>query len=209
MASVSDLVRLVDIHVDGCAVPAIMEQLRWAIREFCRCSRFFRDTVEIQTEAGESYYDLVSSIQQSRVIDIDAVEVDGRPLDPTGPKEAPSAAATGEDDAGSVIVSGYWMDPPNSLVLWPTPTAVSNCSASVILDMEPTASALPEALYRKWADAISYGALFRLLTIPKKPWTDMPLGKDYEARFRQQIEEAKSQASRSHRRRSFRVKSHN
>lgn len=219
MAQLDSLLPLVRVHVEGCPVPTMIQQLRWALREFCKESRFLRESIAFQVLAHQSIYALGPTLVDARLVEIDAVMIDGEPLIPIGPKEvAPSSAYAsgtyipddGSGDEAGVIqaarVLNYWMEPPADLVLWPTPNRNGEGAATVILDVMPGATTIPDAIERKYADAISYGALHRLYLMPKKPWSDPQLAGYYAGEFRRQILEAQSEASRQHRRRNYRVK---
>jgi len=218
MAQLDSLLPLVRVHVEGCPVPTALQQLRWALREFCKESRFLRESVPFSVAAGQMVYPMTPLLAETRVVEVDAVMVDGRPLDPTGPKEVRPSSQTSagvvlDDETGEPVqqpaaVTHYWFEPPDDLVLWPQPNRVADGAASLILDVIPNTVLIPDAIERKYADAISYGALHRLLLMPKKAWSDPALGEFYGGQFRRQIEEAKSEASRQHRRRHYRVKVH-
>lgn len=219
MAQLDSLLPLVRVHVEGCPVPTMIQQLRWALREFCKESRFLRESTAFVVNPYQQIYPLTPTLTDTRMVEIDAVTVDGEPLDPTGPKEVkPSSSASsgayipddGSGDEASVTQPGavthYWMEPPADLVLWPLPNKASAGAVSMILDMLPSATTIPDAIERKYADAISYGALHRLYLMPKKPWSDPQMAAYYDGAFRRQILEAQSEASRQHRRRNYRVK---
>lgn len=218
MATLTTLLPLVQAHVEGCDVLTIQTWLRWALREFCKESRFLRQSVPFTVAAGQMVYPMGPVLAETRVIEVDAVSVEGRPLDPTGPKEVrpssqSSAGVIFDDETGAVVqqpgeVTHYWFEPPADLVLWPQPTRNAPAAASLILDVLPSTGMIPDEIERKYADAISYGALHRLLLMPRKAWSDPQLAGYYEGMFRRQIEEAKSEASRQHRRRHYRVKGH-
>jgi hypothetical protein len=218
MAQLDSLLPLVRVHVEGCPVPTALQQLRWALREFCKESRFLRESVPVEILAGQMVYPMAPLLAETRVVEVDAVTVDGRPLNPTGPKEVRPSSLTSagvvlDDETGAVVqqpgeVTHYWFEPPADLVVWPQPTRDADGAVSLILDVLPATVLIPDAIERKYADAISYGALHRLLMMPKKAWSDPALGGYYDGLFRRQIEEAKSEASRQHRRRHYRVRPH-
>lgn len=215
MAQLSSLLPLVRVHVNGCPTPTILAQLQWATREFCRRSRFLRQSVEFPVARGLTLYPLASTIAETEMFEIDAVTVDGAPLEPTGPKEvAPDALAsepvetddeTGEPIYQSAEPTHYWHEPPSDLLLWPTPSKAGAGAASLILLPELGSALLPDAIARKYSDAISYGAMSQLFLMPGSTWSNPAMAEVYDRRFGAEIENAKSEAARQHRRRNYRV----
>lgn len=215
MAQLSSLLPLVRVHVNGCPSPTMLGQLQWALREFCRRSRYLRQSIEFPVARGLTLYPLQATIAGTQLFEIDAVTVDGMPLEPTGPKEvAPDSLASEpvetDDETGQPIYQSaepthYWYEPPGDLLLWPTPSKAGDGAASLILLPQLDSQLLPDAIAHKYSDAISYGALSRLYMMPKTAWENPALAEVNDRWFNTAIENAKSEASRQHRRRNYRV----
>lgn len=208
MASINNLLPLIGGHVEGCPITTKLAQIRWALWDFTTRSYFLRESIRVDVLADVDSYVVASTKPGTEVFGIEAVQFEEQPIDPTGPKETVSPqAAESYRDIGPP--TGYWYESPNLLVLRPAPIQDKTEAASVTLLLKHTidTTVIDDALDREYRHAISYGALFRLMLMPKKPWSDIQQAEIYRQMYERDLANAASKASRQFRRRNFRVRS--
>lgn len=85
--------------------------------------------------------------------------------------------------------SRYYMQTPDSMLLYPTPDKNYGNILFVYAALVPTtlAALLPDQSYTQHADALIWGTMSRLYLMSKRPWSDKELGMMYEKKYRQEI----------------------
>jgi hypothetical protein len=92
----------------------------------------------------------------------------------------------------------YFAEAPNSLLLIPTPTTAhpDGFRANLALVPTTTAAVLPDTFATHWPDAIKDGVLYRMFSMPSKPWSAPPLAALHGKSFRNQIKKSRDVVKR-------------
>jgi len=87
----------------------------------------------------------------------------------------------------------YLQERTDTLILVPSPDEDLADAITVKVALKPamTATGIPDDLFKDHREAIAAGALFRLMRMPKKPWTNFDLAAAYRQAFNNAIEEAR------------------
>lgn len=168
----------------GCPEVTVNSALAASAAEFCAETHIWRETLDpFDTEADEALYDLdasavVESVPQLVVDGRELGHVDIRLLDPTR-----------LTDTG--IPSHFWVQDDRSVRLFPIPDGVYPVVATVTLKPSRSARQVPDWIFETFADGIVSGALWRLLRIPGKEWTNVDLAGAHKALFEKAVVEAR------------------
>lgn len=91
----------------------------------------------------------------------------------------------------------YQQPTPDSLQLNDVANEPRRLPVRIVCRPALNTTTLPECLAR-WAEALLYGALYRLLKMPGQTWTNLQLAADYRMQFQAQIFEAKRLSAAGH-----------
>ena len=184
----------------GSAIPdrTLIWGIRKSAREFCRRSRYLRETVILDVVAGQVYYEVDPTMPETESIEAKAVEVGSSPLTPSSFEENPQAYGA---------ATAWVWEPPNEV--WPTPIPTKDIEdgLAVRLILQPTADAetLPDYLMRYNREAITEGSLAYILSMKNMPWYNPGEADRAKAEFIRRSNAARASADRAHRPRSFRT----
>lgn len=93
----------------------------------------------------------------------------------------------------------YSLTDRTTLNISPVPTIDAIKAIKVCIAVAPTQDScgIPEEIYDKWNEYIAYGAGYRILTMNKRPWTNMTLAKELRKDYEAGIVRAKNEAWRT------------
>ena len=150
-----------------CPIPIASQGILWAAIEFCERTKCWMNTQTKTVNAGAQHIALTPD-DDGLIMAIDEVTWDGGLL-----------SAVTRQDADQILVKepsgtpyAYYRPNPETLSL--APAAASQGTLSVTMYLAPlrTATTLPRMLYDLYWDAIEPGALWRLMKVPNRPWSD-------------------------------------
>jgi hypothetical protein len=190
MANFSQLYPEIKLLANQCPNSTIDNYIVRAARIFCQDSKFYQRTIVLNQTDTQAVYPLILSGVTDEVVGIESVEQDNRPLYPLDQKDYSNAFGG--------ISRGFQFEPPNLLVIVPTPSQykANGIKARCILQPSETASTLDESIYRRWKYAIQDGALAGILSMQNEPWSNSQLAGEKEASFREGISKAFIQRER-------------
>jgi hypothetical protein len=176
----SNFYDLVAPQLPGCPLAAMDIALRQAAIAFCEQSLAWRfDHPPIAVEPGTSAYPLVPPAD-STVHAILHAALDGREI----------GCGTGDCDMAERNRDGHLSGIPlyifggtGFLALVPAPSANGILSLSMALKPSPASAGLGEREFDEYQEAIVHGALFRLMSSPKKPYTHLQLAFYHQEQF--------------------------
>lgn len=178
---------------DRMAAPhgAILQALREAAVEFASDTRVLRRVYRTVAQKGvRDYY--VGTLPDERVGLVNRVCVSGRCIDPS----ELGCCSTGDCCAGG----GFVFEIPDKLVLDCAPTCDEECMGiEITYHAVPTEEAcvFDRELKARYRQAMQYGALARLLTLPGWEWTRPDYGVNFDRKFQMEIAAAKIDAANS------------
>jgi hypothetical protein len=149
--------------VPGCPEPMIDDAVRTAAIEFCEKTRALRERVAFNTVADQDY--VVLAPTGGDVARLYKLMYGDRKLDPTTRADFDEDGDTGEPRE-------YYIEPPNTLRLYPVPDAIYAMVAHVAVTPDRDATTLDDTLYNNWRDEIAAGAKARLMLMKNQPWYD-------------------------------------
>jgi len=191
MAALSSMYSSVRLFAQQCPDATIKKFLIEAIRDFCRRSWYYQQTVLVNQVAGTGTYTIVPS-NSEEVIAIDYVQQDGVNLDPIDQEDA---------DYNGREATGYVFEPPNYLFITPTPTTsvTSGIELRLVLMPPENTTTLPDSIYRNYKETIAAGALSYILSMQNEAWSNPALAQQKYLEFMNGVYAAKGQRLRGFR----------
>jgi len=179
-------------HLYGCPDMLIENSIRAAVIELCEKAHVYQTELDpLTTVSGIYEYDLEAPSGTS-VHKVLWISHHGKDLEPVTSalleQRLPKWRET--DQAG---VPSYFIKQSSSVVwLAPTPSTTSAASTIIRAILKPThtSKSCDNDVMNDYRDAIVNGALFRLLRIPNRDWTDFKHSQLYGNLFSQALVEA-------------------
>lgn len=210
-------------YVDGCSDAVAKNAVRNAAIEFCERSWAYQFEAPIVLTPG-TVLDLDPPKNTLVHLVLEITAADGEPLTPT----------TRDDlNRGRILRRRYATDAEDSYYTystdWMTLTGTPECyfqptrrrvrfvpqpasaqNGTLLMALKPTksATAIDTQIFEDYFEVIALGARARLLTMPRKNWTDFQLGKDSEAAFYRGVSAAKVRAIKNNTRAPLRTRSY-
>lgn len=194
MASFDSLVKEIIPYVPGCPDSVIESNLRAATIEFCgKTKAYVKDLDSISTVSGTYEYEFDQPVGTS-VHSILWMIHDGDDLDPISPRSLELNFPDWRDRSG--IPRVYLQKNADTFWITPVPNAstTNGLFLSVALKPTRTASNIDTNFSNDYRDGLLFGALYRLLRIPAKDWSDPAASADYLALFSEQVRAAELRA---------------
>ena len=188
MASYSSLVKEVLPYVPFCPDTLVESNLRSATIEFCERSKaFVLDIDPINTIAGvfEYDFDIPTGTEVHQVL---LMTHDGHDMDPISPRSLELNYPDWRNRTGNPHV--YLQKTPTTFWVVPVPSGSKELILSVALKPTRASNNIDTTVANTYRDAIIYGALYRLLRMPNREWSDVGAAQEYLFQFTQEIQQA-------------------
>ena len=188
MAAYSSLVKEVLPYVPLCPDSLVEQNIRAAAIEFCERSKaYILDLDAFSTIAGvyEYDFDIPTGTEVHQIL---YMTEDGNDMDPISPRSLELNYPDWRDRTGNPHV--YLQKTPTSFWVVPVPSGTRQVIVSVALKPSRTSNNIDTTIANQYRDAIIYGALYRLLRIPSREWTDVGAAREYLAQFNLEIQQA-------------------
>jgi hypothetical protein len=161
-----------------CPIPIAVQGILYAAIEFCERTRCWRNTQTRTVNAGVQNI-ILSPEDDGLIMDVDAVTFAGNLLSPVTRDIAEQMRLS--NPLGTPEV--YYRPNPETISLAPAPDASGTLSLVMYLAPLRNATSLPRMLFDLYWDAIEPGALWRLMKIPNRPWSDPAQAGFYKQEF--------------------------
>lgn len=180
--------------VSGCPDTLIQNNIRASVIELCERASVYQAELDPLTTVGNIYeYDLEppSGTAVQKILWVTHAGKDLEPLTSTLLEQRVPKWREGNG------VPEYYVKQGTAL-LWlvpiPTTTSVSSTIVRAVLKPTHTSSACDDGVMNDYRDTIINGALFRLLRIPNKDWTDLQSAGVYGTLFNDGVVNAERKA---------------
>ena len=203
MTPIDDLLPLVRPFAPRCPERMMKHGIVTAAREFCRWTRWVRETIVLDAVAGQAHYTLTPQTPEHEVIVVRAAMHDDEPMKPTSPERAPI-------DAENSDVGRWWYFVPPALfcpVAAPESDQAGVFDINVVLQPQAGATQLTDSLVRANDQVIADGALAFLLHQPGTNWHNPQLAQAHRRQFVSMLGDRQYEADSQHQPYNFRVRS--
>tara|TARA_R110002012_G_scaffold74771_1_gene189408 strand:+ start:708 stop:1382 length:675 start_codon:yes stop_codon:yes gene_type:complete len=192
MASYTSLVKEILPYVPMCPDSLVEQHLRAATIEFCERSKaYILDMDPFNTISGVYEYDFDIPVG-TEVHQVLLMTHDGNDMDPISPRSLELNYPDWRDKTGQPHV--YLQKTPTTFWIVPVPSGSKQVIASVALKPTRTSNNIDTTISNQYRDAIIYGALYRLLRMPNKEWTDIGASQEYSFQFSIEAKQAELKA---------------
>lgn len=172
---------------------AAANELRKAAQEFCRRSLVWRVTMDTITLTADDIQDFdITSTQE--VVKIVSAKLNGQKL------ALITRDQIDDEEHGICAISS------RQFQLYPDPSAGDELDLKVILMPSNTATGVEDVIYADYAEAIAYGAKYRLRRRRDTPYYDPDEAQADEARFERAVSQAHIDAAKGRSRAPLRTK---
>ena len=178
----------------GCPDTLVENHLRSATIDFAERSKaYVLDLDPITTVSGVYEYDF-DQPSGTEVHQILWMTYDGNDMDPISPRSLELNYPDWRDRTSRPHV--YLQKTPSTFWVVPVPqtTLTNGLITSVALKPTRTTTNIDTTFSNSYRDGIIYGALYRLLRIPGKDWSDPYAANDYLSMFSQEVKQAELKA---------------
>lgn len=192
MATYSSLVKEILPYVPLCPDSLVEQHIRSATIEFCERSKaYILDMDPFNTTAGVYEYDFDIPVA-TEVHQVLYMTHDGNDMDPISPRSLELNYPDWRNRTGNPHV--YLQKSASLFWIVPVPSGTKEVIASVALKPTRTSNNIDSTISNQYRDAIIYGALYRLLRMPNREWTDVGAAREYLAQFNSEITQAELRA---------------
>lgn len=157
-----------------CPIPIASQGVLWAAIEFCERTRAWSNQLSRTVNAGTQHIALTPDDDGS-IVYLDNVRWDGDLLQPVTRQES--------QDLDYDRPFGFYRANPETLSLAPAAGSQGVLTLTMILAPLRNATAIPRMLYDLYWDAIEANALYRLMKVPSRPWSDPNQAVFYKQEF--------------------------
>ena len=192
-AILSDFLPYIFTDVQDCPIPIINLHLRSALIEFCNKSRLWKVDFELNLLDGKNEYTLISPESETTVIDVASLRVkngiNSTQYTPVGNDEQYHGTSESElnwknpqwrdqtTENGSI---SDWFFRDGVLTITPTPAHgaandpnfVDWMRGRMVLQPTRVATEYPDILFTEYAEEIAAGAKSKIMSMPRRGWTD-------------------------------------
>ena len=175
-----------------CPDTLVEQNIRAAAIEFCERSKaYILDMDPFTTISGVYEYDfeIPSGTEVHQIL---YMTEDGNDMDPISPRSLELNYPDWRDRTGNPHV--YLQKTPTTFWVVPVPSGSRQVIVSVALKPSRTSNNIDTTISNQYRDAIIYGALYRLLRMPSREWTDVNAAREYLAQFNMEITQAELRA---------------
>lgn len=175
-----------------------------AAREFCRRTRWVRETIYLNAQAEVTHYPLLPFTPCHEVVAIRAAMFRDEPMVPAGPEQVPSKPA------GTARGHAWYFEPPATMVVLDAPEQDETDAFAISTVIQPRADSriLTDALVHANDQALADGALAYLLGQRATNWFEPNQSQVRRMQFDSAIGAAQYRADSQHRPRGFHVRTH-
>lgn len=192
MATYTSLVKEILPYVPLCPDALVEQHIRAATIEFCERSKaYILDMDPFNTTAGVYEYDFDIPVA-TEVHQVLYMTHDGNDMDPISPRSLELNYPDWRNRTGSPHV--YLQKSSSLFWIVPVPSGAKEVIVSVALKPTRTSTNIDSTVSNQYRDAIIYGALYRLLRMPGREWTDVGAAREYLAQFNNEITQAELRA---------------
>jgi hypothetical protein len=187
-----EMVGLVATSAPGCPTPMIMDALSRSGFEFCQKSSAWQFISDPQSVRANTHTYEIETPSGTVVTELITVTYAGVPLTPKTTSDLDNIFQGWHTATGT---PAYYFRPTDGevrLVATPAATQLKVLVTTVAVAPKIIGGAgIDSDVFNKYQEALISGALYRLLMMPKKDWTDAGLAQFHEARYRSGIGQAR------------------
>jgi hypothetical protein len=193
-SAAQDILDTILSRLNGATYEAVSLELRNTIREFLRETSCWRDILTVPIIKDRREYVLDPYDQNAKINIVHRITVGTRELQSGGGRKP---IPFRDEDHGTPI--GYVIDPDGTSVVLdvvPDNNGDDPMIITVSLTTRPGINAVPEFVATRYFEGLVSGVLYRMMSQPKKPYTDQNLALFHTKKYSSQMAVARDEANR-------------
>ena len=181
-------------HVNGCIDTLAENNIKAAVIELCERAGIYRQELDPITAVGDRYEYDFDAPNGTSVHRIEWVTYEGEELEPITSSLLEQRLKNWREESGQPAY--YVQQSSTSFFIAPVPASNSTSAIKVKAVLKPTyaSGGCDDDVVNDYRDTIVNGALFRLLRMPAKEWTDMNAAGVYGSLFNEGVLRAEQEA---------------
>ena len=196
MATVDSLLPRITVHAYSAPNNLIRQAIVESAREFCRETRFWReDLAAVDTVVDQTTYALTLPASSEAIDFNDVYYSTKRSLIAKTIRQLDTINHQWRTQTGEPY---YYMRVDNAsvkLVYIPQEVITGAIQVNAILQPTLATTTIDDVILEDYDETIVHGALYRVLRVPGRAWSDMSTANYYEGLFRAKLDEAASKAT--------------
>ena len=199
MASFESFMKDVLPYVPGCPDTVVENALRSSSIELCeKAAVYTKELDPISTVAGIYEYEF-NQPAGTKVDKIIWVMYDGKDLEAVTPRGLESRKPKWRDANNTSTPEYFIQQSPDLFWLVPVPDTTKSGGIIMNVSLKPSRSSnnIATEIADDYRDGIIFGALYRLLRMPSRDWSDPQAAVDYAGLFAQTVQDAEIKARRA------------
>tara|TARA_Y100001937_G_scaffold126894_1_gene197401 strand:+ start:667 stop:1350 length:684 start_codon:yes stop_codon:yes gene_type:complete len=194
VATFDSLVKDVLPYVPGCPDTLVETNLRSSTIELCEKSKAYKVELDVITSISGVFEYEFDQPTGTDVHQILWMTYDGEDMDPTSPRSLELNYPDWRDRTGTPEV--FLQISPDLFYVAPVPSSTKTNGFRVSVALKPSRSSnnIDTDFSTDYRDGIIFGALWRLLRIPAREWSDPRAAADYRNLFDEQVREAEARS---------------
>lgn len=196
MTTIADIADEVSVLVDGANILLLKREVLASAIRFCRETHALTLTDQIDLTDSVADYPLFAS-SEAEVISLISVTQGGRALKPLVEYMLDTGRSNWRSESSKDAL-GYYNPTVNTISPYPLPNADTTDPLIVKAAAAPkrTATTIDTEFYEAWRDGIIAGAVWSLLNMPARPWTDPVASLHQIETFKANVSEARARLFR-------------
>lgn len=196
MALISDLLPDVMLYVSGCPEILAEQKIRDAAIEFCNLSGYWQERLDsFETEADKDIYD-IDGPTDSVIRHILTMTVNDEVIEPSKVVDLDRRSQGWRTRTDKP--RRYILNSPTELMLTPIPDDIYTISMYASLRPSNDATEIPDLLLAFQREVIAAGAIFKLMTIPDRQWTNMASAALFRQQFYRGVKQARIDSNKQY-----------
>jgi len=181
-------------HVPGCPALIAEHEVRRAAQAFFEGARAWKTTLDpMAIRAGDEMIEIAADDGGIAVVRIEHATAGGTPVEVL---PSPDTLPAGWEEHTASKLLAIIMYSPSEARLYPLPAEDTDLTLGISVRPSDAAPGIPDGLFRKYREAITFGAKSRLMMYSGREWSSMELGAAYGAAFAAAIDRATIDAAR-------------
>lgn len=185
-------------ELPGCPTDLALRHIRRTLNDFGFQTRYLTVWLDpISTTAGGAAYGIVPTDTDLQLVRPEEVRYNGDELDPVSVDELNTEEPAWRTETGEPRVYTREDDDQIKLVYIPTTSTTDALRVKVSVTPDFDATGFAKVFYDRFADGIAAGVKARLMSMPKKPWSDPATAEKYLRDYQVEVDTAKHLADKS------------
>ena len=182
----------------GCPQNVALNAIKNSVIEFCMRSRAWKEYPALVSVDGSDSYSipLSTAYPNTSAVRVERAWYDGKELTVITEDQANDRFNSSDWQTKEGIPDSLLQLDPENIRLVPSPQDAATDVLKLLVSYKPSRAAtdVRDFIWERYLDVITSGALYRLMLIPRKPWSDPSMGMAHKSMYDAGIAKANVEA---------------